>query len=264
MTDADRSATLALPAGWEEARYDEGAFGPDGRAGLDAAFERGAATLAVVPVRYRREGGRERVAGLTREVDMARRDLGGIDRDVDPRTAFAAHAAYELRGAHEEDVLCVAHEAGDALAVAVWLARAAADATDLQAHVRHHAGAVPGQSHVLDDDTALSVTFRTEPDTCIFTGTPTTSHRIEIPYRYAALFENAPESARGVVRFPSTVETLVGAVSHRAWTERELSRDTFRKPVERAGAGEYRLDGRAADLATEVDAEALGLRRLGE
>ncbi|MFB6217730.1 MAG: hypothetical protein ABEH77_00900 [Halobacteriaceae archaeon] len=63
-------------------------------------------------------------------------------------------------------------------------------------------------------------------------------------------------------RFPSTVRTLVGAVSHSAWEDRGLDGVAFDAPLEREAAGEYRLDPDVAALMADADAGDVALDRL--
>ncbi len=264
VTD-DEAATIELPASWTETRFERGAFGPDDRSGFEATFERADASLSVLPVRYGRSDGRERIRALTGEYRATREDLTS-ERSVPATTAFAARATFAPYEREHRAVVCVAADAGDALAAAVWLAAGSDDARDLGRNVRLHAGTRPASRSdpALADDDVLAARFAEVPGRCLFTGTETRSHRIEVPYRYAPLLDGVGETARGVPRFPSTVRRLVGVVSHRAWTERDLDDVGFDTALERISAGRYRLDEAAVETLAGADAGRLALARLGE
>ncbi|PSP77498.1 hypothetical protein BRC81_09995 [Halobacteriales archaeon QS_1_68_20] len=216
-------------------------------------------------MRYSRSDGRERIRALTAEYRATRDDLAS-DRHVPSTTAFATRATFSPYEREHETVVCVAADAGDALAAAAWLAAESEDARDLGRNVRLHAGTRPASASdpVLADDDVLAALFTEDAERCLFTGSETRSHRIEVPYRYAPLLDGVGETARGVPRFPSTVRRLVGVVSHRAWTERDLDGVGFDAPLERVSAGQYRLDEAAADALAGADAGRLALARLGD
>ena len=109
----------------------------------------------------------------------------------------------------------------------------------------------------------LSSALAESPERCLFSGTPTRSHRVEVPYRYVPAFEGAPRTRRGVPRFPSTVATLVGSVSHREW-EGGVNDLDLGAPLERVDAGVYELDRNVFDRLREVPVERVALRRLGD
>lgn len=254
---------LSLPDGWTETRFERGTFGPDDRPGFAAALADDPTTVEVLPVRYRRRGGRERVRGLARDVELVRRDPTAAG-DAGPLTAFATRVAYRPVEAEREAVVCVARDAGDALAVGAWLARAAADGRALRRALAAHAGRSVGRDVVVADDEALDARLSAAPERCALTGRPTRSHPFDLPYRYFPLLSGTLTSARGVPRFPGTVAALAGVVSHGAWEDRGLHAVDLDAPVERAGPGDYRLDADVAALAADLDATALSLRRLGD
>lgn len=262
MTDAD---PIALADGWRETSYDRGSYGPDDRPGVDAAFERETMTIRVLPVRYRAADGRERFRGLTDGIDESRRVPGSFVADVPERTAFAVRASYVPATRRRSGIVCVAADADDALAAAVWLTAGADDDRALQRTVDHHFGARPSATGVrVADDDALDALFATDADRCVLTGRPTRSHRVTVPYRYLPAMANCPRTPRGVVRIPSTVRSLVGAVSHGAWAEADVGSVAFGTPIERVDAGRYRLDDGALDVLANADAERFALRRLDD
>lgn len=257
-------ATLSLPDGWAEARFERGAYGADDRDGFVAAVDREDATIEVVPVRYRRLDGTEVVTAITEEWEAGRNDPSVPPRDVDPVTAFATRLTYTPFDTGRQEVVCVATDAGDALSVAVWLAAAAADARELRRHVNNHAGSGSPTGASLSDDDVLEAIFDDEPERCVFTARETRSHRVELPFRYAPLLSGARRSKPGVPRFPSTVHGLEGVVSHTAWEQHGLEDVAFDAPIEREGPGEYKLAAGVADAMAGTDAEAYALRRFGD
>ena len=256
-------ATLSLPDGWEETRFDRGAYGPDDREGFVAAVERDAATAEVIPVRYRREDGTEVVGAIDEDWEAGRSDPSVPIPDVDPLTAFATRLTYTPYDTEREEVVCVAADAGDALAVAVWLAEAAGDARELRRHVNAHAGSGSPTGAALSDDDVLAAVFAEEPRRCVYTARETRSHEIALPYRYAPMLSAARRTDLGVPRFPSTIRELAGVVSHQAWEEHGLEGVDLAAPIERDGPGEYRLATAVADDVAGTDAESYALRRLG-
>lgn len=265
MTEDSTGPALSLPDGWTETRFERGAFGPDDRPGVDAAFERGSAALGVLPVRYECEAREERFEALTADVSLVRHETTATTPDTPSLTAFAVHATYRPVEAEREAFLFVARDADDALAAALRIAAASESDADLQAHVGLHRGdhAAAGGRIVPSDDEALGALFADAADRCAFSGKPTRSHLVELPYRYLPALDGAPETARGVPRLPTTVDSLVAAVSHAEWTERDLDDVAFDAPVERVDAGRYRLDDRVWSLASAMDADRLALVRLG-
>lgn len=264
MTDAD----LALPAAWTETHFERDAYGPDDRPGLAATAERDDATLSVVPVRYRREDGREEVDAVAEDLRLGRRDPTAAG-DVAERTAFATRVDYRPVGSRRSDVVCVAAAADDALAVLVWLARAAPDDRALRRALAARRGASAGRNVVVADDEALDARLVGDTDHCAATGRPTRSHRFTLPYRYFHLLDGSLRSDRGVPRVPDTVDHLAGALSHGAYEDVGVGGVAFDDldfdaPVQREAPGEYRLDPAVAALAAELDATRLVLRRLGD
>lgn len=260
MTDAD----LSLPAAWTEARFERGTYGPDDRPGLSAAAERDDAAIAVLPVQYSRADGREEVRAVDGDLELGRRDPTAADRDVAERTAFATRVDYRPVESRRADVVCVAADADDALAVAVWLARAGTDDRTLRRALAAHRGGRSGRDVVVADDEALDARLADGADNCAATGRPTRSHEFVLPYRYFHLLSGSLRSDRGVPRFPSTVHSLAGALSHAVYADHGLDGVDLHAPVEREGPGEYRLDPDVAALAADLEAERLVLRRLGE
>lgn len=254
-------AALSLPEGWAETSFERDAYGPDDRDGFVAAVDRADATIEVIPVRYRRMEGTEVVTAITEEWEAGRNDPSVPPRDVEPVTAFATRLTYTPFDTERQEVVCVAIDAGDALAVAVWLADASADARELRRHVNNHAASGSPTGASLSDDDVLAATFADEPARCVFTARETRSHRVELPFRYVPLLSGARRTQPGVPRFPSTVRVLEGVVSHAAWEEHGLADVAFGAPIERTGPGEYRLTADVADAVAGTDAEAYALRR---
>lgn len=259
------TASVTLEPPWQEANFERGRYGPDDLPGLEARFEQESMTVMVASVRYRCDGGRERIRGLTTDFDRSRREQTAVLPDVSHRTAFAVRAAYQPYATTETAVVAVAADADDALAIALWIANFATTDRSLQRTVHTHQGQQPAAAggQVSDDD-ALGVAFADEPDRCLFTGRPTSSHQLRVPYRYLAVLDERPTSGNGRLRFPSTVETLVASVSHTAWEDRRLGTVDLQQPMAREGPGEYALDPGAIDALQGGDASACVLRRLGD
>ncbi len=261
MTD---DATLALPDDWSEVRFERDTFGPDGREGLQVAFKRDGTIVEVLPARYHRESGTETVEALTEDWTGGRSDPSVPLTDVAPVTAFATRLTYAPFDSERQEIVCVAADAGDALAVALWLAAAAEDARDLHRHVNRHAGLGSPTGPALSDDEILAACFADDPAQCVYLATDTSEHRIELPYRYAPLLSAARRTRAGVPRFPSTVRRLVGVVSGDAWDEHDLGDVSFDAPLQRDGPGEYHLADAVADAVAGTDAESYVLVNLGD
>jgi len=258
---------LSLPDGWVETAFRRDEFGPDDVAGLAATVETeaGDAALSVVPVRYERTDGRDRVESLIGTFDHT---AGGVDvhgpRDATPRTAFALRVRFTPGASRREVVYAVTADAEDALAVACLLARACSDAAAVRDCVDDHGGAGVGPvgAATLSDDEAVDAALAAAPDRCAFTGQPTSSHHLGVPLRYAVAAEGYPHTDAGVARVPTLVGGFAAAVSHDAWTERSLSTFDPTAAVERTAPGEYRLpDG---DRLADAAASRFSLVRLGE
>lgn len=255
-------STLSLE-GWDRRRYEHGTYGPDGRDGVDAAFERETMSLAVRPVRYECTEGRETLRGLTTDMERTR-DLVGMLPDVDVLTAFATIADYRPYSTDESAVLCVARDADDALAAAVWVAHDVTGDRDLQRNVGLHRGDRVGRSLApVSDDDVLATLFADEPDRCVLSGRPTTSHHIRLPYRYFPVLSGTRRTPDGVPRFPSTVDSLVGAVSHTAWENEGLDEVAFDTPLERVDDSTWALDEAVLDAVADANAADFALDRLG-
>lgn len=255
---------LTLTGGWTDARFERDAYGPDEVEGVRATFEREAAVVEVLPVEYRRESGVENVHALTEEWRGERNDPSVPLTDVPPTTAFATRLTYTPYDRERQEVVCLAADADDALAVSLWLAGAAEDAQDLRRHVNRHAGMGSPTGAALSDDDVLEAIYADEPESCVYRAVEADDHRIELPYRYAPVLSAARRTRVGVPRFPSTVRALVGTVSDEAWAERDLADVDFDAPIRRDGAGEYYLDEAVADAVAGTDAESYALVRLGE
>jgi hypothetical protein len=257
-------ATLSVPEGWTEVRFGRDAFGPDERAGIRASFERASALVEVIPVRYRRQDGVETVRSLTETWTGKRTDPGVPRSDVGELTAFATRLTYTPFDTNRQEIVCVAADADDALAVALWLLIAAEDAEDLHRHVTRHAGQGSPTGASPSDDHVLAATYSEAPDRCVYRATGTDDHRIELPYRYAPVLSGARRTGPGVPRFPSTVRGLAGLVSEDAWAEHGLDDLALDAPIERDGPGEYQLAADVADAVAGTDAGSYALVRLGE
>jgi len=256
-------ATLSLPGVWEETGFERGQYGPDDAEGLTVTFEGPDATIEVLPVRYRRADGLETVSALDGDWEGGRSDPAVSLPDVGPLTAFATRLRFTPFDVERDSAVCVAADAGDALAVGLWLGTAAADAGELRRHVNNHAGSGAPSGVAVADDEVLAAVFADEPTRCVFSAKETRSHRIELPYRYAPLLSAARRTDPGVPRFPSTVGRLEGMVSHAAWEEHDLGDVAFDAQIERTGPGEYHLPEPVAEAVAGTDAESYALRRLG-
>ncbi len=259
------NAHVTVPDGWSETAFERGVYGSDDRAGQTAILESDDATIAVVPVRYRRKNGEQRIRALTADWRERRDDPAVPLGDVSPMTAFATRVTTRLRGRERQDSVCVAADADDVFAVAVWLARAG-DADALRRRVERHAGTgVPTSGHaVVADDDVLGAFFADEPRRCILTGTKTRSHRIEVPYRYVEVLSADRLRDRDTVRFPTTVRGLVGVVSHGAWEEFGFDDIDFGTALARVEAGRFRLDPEVVEIVSDADPEAFTLAGLGD
>ena len=259
-------AYLTFPEGWTEVRFEREAFGSDGCAGLRVTAECEDATIDVLPVTYRRESGEETVQALDSVWRASRDDPSVPFSDVSPTTAFTTRLTYTPHQRQRDEAICVAADAEDALAVAVWLAEHSPDANALRRNVDLHSGsgAPSPNTPVLSDDEVLDIVFADEPNQCVLSGKQTRSHLIAVPYRYAPLLSTIRRTRRSVVRFPSTIETLIGSVCHDAWVEYGLEDVNFEESIERVDSGRYRLPRDVVDAVAGADAEAFALRRLGE
>lgn len=258
---------LSLPDGWAETSFRRDAFGPDDVTGLAATLqhEGGDAALSVVPVRYERTDGRDHVEALSGDFEHR---SGGVDvhgpRDASARTAFALRARFAPVSREREVVYAVTSDADDAFALACLLARACPDAAALGDRVADHGGAGvgPASAATLSDDEAVDAALAAAADRCAFTGQPTSSHRLQVPLRYAVAAEGYPHTDAGVARVPTLVDGFAVAVSHGAWTDRSLERFDPTTRIDRTGPGEYLLpDG---DRLADADASRFSLVRLGE
>lgn len=259
----DEIGTLAIDR-WKERRYERGQYGPDDRTGVDAVFERGSMTLAVRPVFYQCLDGHEEIRGLTTDLDRTREPVAMLP-DVAPRTAFGTCAEYRPYSSEESAVVCVANDADDALAAAVWLATGSDDDRDLQQHVHLHRGERVGLSlAAMSDDDVLETLFADEPDRCVLSGRPTSGHRVELPYRYFPALDGSKRTPRGVPRVPCTVGSLIGVVSHTAWVDNDLDAVDFGAPLERVDSGTWALDDEVLRAVDGAKAAEFALERLGE
>ncbi|PSP74934.1 hypothetical protein BRC81_17325 [Halobacteriales archaeon QS_1_68_20] len=245
-------------------RFERDTFGPDDREGLQVAFRRDDTFVDVLPAQYERESGTETVGALTEDWTGGRSDPGVPLTDVPAVTAFATRLTYTPFDSERQEIVCVAADAGDALAVGLWLAAAAEDARDLHRHVNRHAGLGSPTGPALSDDEILTACFAEEPIQCVYLATDADDHRIELPYRYAPLLSAARRTPAGVPRFPSTVQRLAGVVSREAWEKHDLGSVDLDAPLERDGPGEYQLPDPVADAVAGTDAESYALVRLGD
>lgn len=268
MSDATDSGPgpLALGDGWEEVEFERDVYGPDDRSGLRVGLGRGSMRVAVEPVRYERNGHRERIQLLVdgrRTVE--RNSPAAVDADQSATTAYATLVQYQPGDRERETVYTVTHDAGDALAAAVWLTAATDTDWSMERNIRLHRGAATARTDVVvSDDDALRALFRGVADRCVFSGKPTRSHRIRLPYRYVGALRNRKRTGRGMLRVPSSVDALVGAVSHEAWVERELESIDWAAPIVRPEPGTYRLDTDVREAIAGLDAADFSCLWLGE
>jgi len=264
VTPPSSTAAVRIDEPWAERSYEPGTYGADETHGVAATWAAEAMTLRVVPVRYEAADGRERIASLVDDLEMAWRDPTTFVPDVPRQVAFAVVADYQPVGGSQRAVFTVTGDAGDAVAAAVWLIDGSPDPGALHRNVRLHRGDPVSRTHVtVADDDALTALFADEPNRCVFTGNPTRSHHITVPYRYAPLLEGFRQTDRGLPRVPSTVVALVGAVSHGAWTDRDLATIDWDTQLDRVGPGEYRLDEAVVTSLDGAAADAFTLHRLG-
>ncbi|MFB6299610.1 MAG: hypothetical protein ABEH65_05050 [Halobacteriales archaeon] len=264
------AAVVSLPPDWTEREYRSGTFGPDDRAGIEATLELDpeddpVVTVEVLPVRYRRTDGEERIEWLTQDLQFNRQDFIRSG-DVAPTTAFAVTATYTPVSREEQDLLCVAADADDALAIAVWLAQHTDNGRHMREHLQIHVGSHPNPKpqDINAGDEVLAATLPETPEDCLVSGTPTNSHHVRIPYRYYPYLPDAPHTSHGVPRFPSTVDSLAAVIAHRVWTNYDLSDGLFSAPLDRRDSGEYALKAPLCELLGEGSIERVALNRLGD
>lgn len=253
-------ALLALPEEWTETAFERGEYAVAGerREGLAATLEGEDATTAVVPVAFEhtargkllveRLGGDTIVEGSTVPPETV----------VSRRPAFATELTYERGGAERSTAYTVTEDADDALAAACWLAVAVARGRSPDRAARRHRG-TDGTS----DDVRVTGKLRGTADRCLVSGRPTSSHPVELPFRYAPLLAGYPATFRDVPAVPSRVGGLRAVLSHSAWTEHDLEERAFESPLEREGAGQYRLSPSVAAAVRGAPAERVGYRELG-
>lgn len=271
MSAGDSMApVLTLPAAWTEQSYRTDTFGPDDRAGIEATLERDfeddpPVTIEVLPVRYRRTDGEERIDWLTQDLEFSRQDFFRSG-DVAPTTAFAVTATYTPVSRQEQDLVCVAADADDALAIAVWLANHTDSGRDMREHLRIHVGNHPNPKtqDLNAGDEILEARLPAMVENCLVSGTPTSSHQVRIPYRYYPYIPDAPHTSHGVPRFPSTVDSLSAVIAHRVWTDHDLSEELFTAPLDRRNPGEYALSETLCELLGEAAIDRVALNRLGD
>lgn len=256
---------MTVGPGWEETRFESGAYGPEDRSGLRAQLSNDSMTISVEPVRYERDGHRERIVLLGEDRDLERGATAVVDGDPAQTTAFATHVEYRPGDRVRETVYTVTRHAGDALAAATWLTADTDTDWEMERNVRLHRGQATARTDVVvSDDDALRALFREAPDRCVFSGKPTRSHQIHLPFRYVAVLRHRKRTARGVLRVPSSIDGLVGAVSHEEWVERSLADLDCSAPVARNGPGQYVLDSAVEEAIAGSDAAAFACRWLGQ
>lgn len=257
-------ADHSLRPEWRETAFQRGTYGGNDHDGVAASFEGEAMSLRVVPVRYEAREGEERVTSLVDDFEGQWRDPTTFVPDVSRQVAFAVVADYEPVGGEKRAVYTVTADADDALAATLWLANGSPDAGALHRNIRLHRGDPVSrtQAPVADDD-ALTALFADEPSRCMFTGNPTRSHHITLPYRYAPFLDGFRRTDRGLPRVPTTIDSLTGGVSHSEWTDRDLASVTWSSPIERIDAGEYQVGMSVVDALEGAMAEAVCLNRLG-
>ena len=256
---------LSLPGGWTERAFERGEY--RGEPGLHATLttDEEDATLSVLPVRYERVDGRDRIDGLDSDFEHRSGTVGPHGpTDVSPRTAHVLRAQFATTARDRDVVYAVTASPDDAFAVACHLARAADDGETVADRVVDHGGSGVGPTGAtaLSDDEVADATFADRPERCLFTGKPTSSHGLSVPLRYAVGAGGYPHTDAGVPRVPTLVARFDALVSHGAWTDQSLASFDPTAPVERDGPGEYTLPD--ADALADGDAERLALVRHGE
>ncbi|MFB6254392.1 MAG: hypothetical protein ABEI06_07275 [Halobacteriaceae archaeon] len=265
MSESNAVETLAIPASWEETTFTRDSFGPDDRAGIIAIFTAGTRSIAIEPVRYSYADGQERVTGLNRDIDISRPDPLSEDYTVPRQTAFAVIVSYQPFSRSEENIVCISHDPDDALAISIWLADIGKNDRKLQRAIKRHAGVPVSTSQVMvSDDDALSTLFTNNPTQCVITGKPTQSHSIEIPYRYYKYFDGMITTEVGMPRFPTTVHSIRGQISHNAWVDGDFDAIDFNAQLDRKTAGEYRFPQNTINVAEDMKAQYFTLRTLDD
>ncbi|ELY67712.1 hypothetical protein [Natrinema versiforme] len=257
---------FTIPDGWEETEFEQGVYGPDQKEGVQARFESESDTIEVIPVEFERMGNSEFVQGLNS--DMGKRESSPeIDEkpDIDPQTSFAVHLRYDTFSSWDSEYYTITSSGDDALAVACWLANAdvAGSTAELDEIVNIHNGETMDYRDRSDKD-RLEDSFAEDPGRCLISGSPTQSHEVSIPFRYAPLLEGYPTTYQDVPAIPETVDSFRATVSHTEWTEHELDEDAFQSQVERTAEGEYTLDEDVIDIVEGFPAEDVTLATLGE
>ncbi len=254
-------ALLSLPEKWTETGFkrDEYVVAGVRNEGLAATLEgQDEVTTAVVPVAVEHTArGKLSVKRLGGDT-MVRRSTVPPETVVSRRPGFATELTYERGGSERSTAYTVAEDADDALAVACWLAAAVARGRSPDRAARRHRG-TDGTS----DDVRVTGALRGTADRCLVSGRPTSSHPVELPFRYAPLLAGYPTTFRDVPAVPSRVGGLRAVLSHSAWTEHDLEEAAFESPLEREAPGEYRLSPAVVAAVRGGPAERVGYREMG-
>lgn len=255
---------LIVADGWEETKFEQAEYGPDQQRGVSARFESGSDTIEVIPIEFERMGNTETFEALTADMGVRQSSPEIDDKpNVGPRTAFAVHLKYDTFSSWDSEYYTITNDGEDALAVACWLTNSAvAGGTgEMCDIVDIHNGETPDYDPRPDED-RLEGVFDNDPGRCLISGSPTQSHEVTIPFRYAPLLEGYPTTYQDVPAIPETVDSFRAAVSHTAWSENDLTENAFRSRVERSTSGEYELDENVIETVEGFSVEDVALSRL--
>lgn len=255
---------LTLGEEWEEEMFEADVYGPDEKDGIEASFVSGDESIKILPVKFSRIGESQEAVGYTADIGIEQwgEEIADLPT-VESRTAFAVYLYYHPISSPETTFYTYTTDAGDALAIATWLTQFASSGSEMQRLVEAHGVDQTGQPIRTDHD-RIDATLPDDPDTCLFEAKTTRSHEVAIPFRYAPLFDEFPTNRHNVPCIPETVKSLVGAVSHSAWEDHDLTDGTFSGSIERVEPGEYALDEETAAIVEGMSARDIGIKKFGE
>lgn len=252
---------LTVPEHWDETSFEHGEYGPDGIPGIEAKFETEKHLIHLMPVEFERSGREERITGTTVDVgSTVFQDEIEERPDVGPKTAFAVYLDYSTFSSREMEFYTITLDADDALAVACWLMNVER-AAEIEEIINIHNGTVR-DSYLDSDEEALEQLRHREPENCLLSGSPTQSHEMRVPFRYAPLLDDYPESYQEMPAVPQTIEGFEAVISHSAWTDYGLSEETFDQRIEREEEGRYVLPEVVVELIDGRPADHIGVRVL--
>ena len=262
-----RGPELSLPDGWTEHEFERGFYGPYDYFGIDADIRSESARIGVFPALFDRDGREEKLTGLSREIHH---DQSSDDIEAKPdvkSTSITAVYVDEMDseyGSRRTEQVTYCRDAGDGLAIACWLATAVASpaTADLGEVLNIRQGGIHEDTERDTDDDRLAAAVG-DATHCLFSGSPTQSHTISIPYRYGPLFDGFPFSYQDVPAIPEETAGFEAVVSHSAWTDYGLGEATFDMDIERRTPGTYRLYDRVCEVLRDRPLDRVAHQRLG-